>query len=115
MDYIVFLITIQIPFLYFVWKIFQARAEESRKDFHLLKKRTESIANFMDTLRLSVEKISEDIYRGGQVNTKMREMDKTITNLKRSLAELELYTGVSNSASALEELSSDNKPRDFVD
>ena len=112
MDYIVFLLTIQTPFLYLVWKIFQTRAKETRKDFHLLKRRTENIANFMDTLRLSVEKISEDIYREGQVNAKMRKMDGAIKDLKKSLAELELYTGMSDSA-LTEDMPSAGKPRDF--
>ena len=115
MEYIIFLLTIQAPFLYFMWKIFQHSGAETSRNMRNLKKQNEHIANFMDTLRMSVEKMSEDIYGNGKVNSRMFQIEKEIKELKKCFHQMELYTGLRTNNQTLEELSSSSslKEKDF--
>ena len=115
MEYIIFLLTIQLPFLYLAWKIVQKNSSEITRSMRILKTQNEHIANFMDTLRLSVEKISEDIYGNGKVNARMFQIEKNIKELKKSFQQMELYTGLNTSSNALEDLTSSSslKEKDF--
>ncbi len=76
-----------------------------------LKKQNEHIANFMDTLRMSVEKISEDVYGNGKVNSRMFYMEKELNELKTRIRQMELYTGL-RSSDKLESLSSSSTLKD---
>ena len=115
MEYIIFLLTIQFPFLYLIWKFFQKQHSEINNNLRSLKTQTEHIANFMDTLKLSVEKISEDIYGNGKVNARMFQIEKEIKELRKCFQQMEIYTGLNTSPSALEDLSSSSslKEKDF--
>jgi len=116
MEYIIFLLTIQMPFLYFIWKIFQKHSFEVKKDLQHLKKQNEHTANFMDTLRMSVEKISEDIYGkgNGKVNSRMFQIEKDFKELRQCFRQMELYTGLNTSSESLESSLSGLKDKDFV-
>ena len=109
MEYIIFLITIQIPFLYLIWKFFQQRNLEAGKNMRALKKQTDYIANFMNTLKMTVEKISEDIYENGKINSRIFQIEKDIKDLKTSFRQMELYTGLRTSEKTFESLSSSSK------
>lgn len=97
MEYIVFLLTIQVPFLYLIWKFTQKHRAETNKVLRSLKTQNGHIASFMDTLRMSVEKISEDIYGQGKVNSQMFHIEKKIQDMKIRFHQLELYTGLNTS------------------
>lgn len=112
MEYIIFLLTIQIPFLYLIWRMGQKQTSESSRNMRILKRQNEHIANFMDTLRLSVEKISEDLYGSGKVNSRMFQIEKEIKELKESFHQMEIYTGLNTKNSALEDLPSSHKLKD---
>ena len=114
MEYIIFLLTIQIPFLYFIWKIFQKHSFEVKKDMQHLKKQNEHIANFMDTLRMSVEKMSEDIYGSGKVNSRIFQIEKEFEELKHCFRQMELYTGLNTNSGSLESSLSSLKNKDFI-
>lgn len=106
MAYIIFLLTIQTPFLYFIWKLFNNQSVKIYRNLQILKKQNEHIANFMDTLRMSVEKISDDIYsRNGVINSRLSEIEKEMRGLKSRIRQMELYTGLSTKDS-IEEISS---------
>lgn len=115
MEYIIFLSTIQLPFLYLIWKFTQKHTLKVNRNMKILKKQNEHIANFMDTLRMSVEKISEDIYGNGKVNSRMFEMENEIQELKKCFQQMEIYTGLNTRGSVLENLSSSGslKGKDF--
>ncbi len=114
MEYIIFLLTIQLPFLYFIWKIVQKSGFETRKNIRSLKKHNEHIAGFMDTLRVSIEKISEDVYGSGKVNSKMFQLEKDIKELKVNFRQMEIYTGLSANNESLESSLPGLKEKDFV-
>lgn len=105
MEYIIFLVTIQLPFLYLIWKFFQKRNMEINNVLRNLKKQNEHIANFMDTLRMSVEKISEDLYGQGKVNARMFKIEKNIQDIKENLRQMELYTGLNTNSQTIKDLS----------
>ncbi|MDE0092135.1 MAG: hypothetical protein OXN83_02480 [Oligoflexia bacterium] len=108
MDYIIFMITIQAPFLYLIWRLFQKNSLETREELKNLRKQNEHIVNFMDTLKLSFEKMSEDIYGNGKVNSRLFEIEKNFKTLQKQFQDMELYTGVTTSPQSLENISSSN-------
>ena len=115
MAYIIFLLTIQAPFLYFIWKLFNRQSLKINRNLQILKKQNEHIANFMDTLRMSVEKISDDIYgKKGAVHSRLDEIEKEIRELKSRMRQMELYTGL-NTKDSIEEIRSSHfiKDKDF--
>ena len=116
MEYIIFLVTIQGPFLYLIWKTYQKHSGELKENIRHLKKQNEHIANFMDTLRMSLEKISEDIYGKGEVNARFFQIEKNLKDLKKSFRDIEVYTGLNPANQSLEELSSTPslKDKDFI-
>ena len=115
MDYIIFLITIQVPFLYLIWRLFQKNSLEGREELKSLRKQNEHIVNFMDTLKMSFEKMSEDIYGNGKVNSRLFEMEKNIKSLQKQFRDMELYTGLKTNTSSLDDLSSPSlKDKDFT-
>ena len=85
------------------------------RSLQMLKNQNEHIANFMDTLRMSVEKISEDIYGNGKVNSRMFQIEKEIKELKSRFQQMEMYTGLSANNNPIENLSSTSslKEKDF--
>ena len=112
MEYIIFLLTIQLPFLYIIWKLVQKQTSEMGRNMRVLKKQKEHIANFMDTLRMSVEKISEDVYGNGKVNSRMFQMERDITELKKCFQQMEIYTGLKTRSSVLDDLTSSSHLKD---
>ena len=115
MEYIIFLCTIQLPFLYLIGKIFQKQNSKMGRNLRALKKQNEHTANFMDTLRMSVEKISEDIHGNGKVNTRMFQLEKEIKELKDCFRQMELYTGLNTNRKSLEDLASPHlRGKDFI-
>ena len=116
MDYIIFMITIQSPFLYLIWRLFQKNSLKIREELRNLRKQNEHIVNFMDTLKLSFEKMSEDIYGNGKVNSRLFEMENQLKTLQKQFRDMELYTGLNTSANSMEELSSSAplKDKDFT-
>ena len=106
MEYIIFLVTIQLPFVYMIWRWFQKYRFENLKALRESKERMDHVASFMDTLRVSVEKISEDIYGKGQVSTRMFNIEKEVKELKKHFHHIEVYTGLGDGTNPLDELSS---------
>ncbi len=99
-----------------IWKITQKQNLEVSRNIRVLKKQNEHIANFMDTLRMSIEKISEDIYGNGKVNARMFQTEKEIEDLKKNFKQIAVYTGLNTKTSALDSLISSNslKGKDFM-
>ena len=106
MDYIIFMATIQAPFLYLIWRLFQKNSLTIREELKGLKKQNEHIVNFMDTLKMSFEKMSEDIYGNGKVNSRLFEIEKQIKAFQKKLEDMELYTGLNTNSQSLEDFSS---------
>ena len=106
MEYIIFLITMQVPFLYMIWKMNQKHSSKINSNMRVLKKKHEYITNFMDTLRMSIEKISEDIYGSGKVNSRMFRIEKELQELKKGFREMEIYTGLQTHHNSTEDLPS---------
>lgn len=113
MEYIIFLATIQLPFLYLIWKMTHNHILNLNKNLQVLKKQNEHIANFMDTLRMSVEKISEDLYGSGRVNSRMFQIEKEILELKDRLQQMETYTGLTTNNNVEFSSSGSLKEKDF--
>ena len=116
MDYIIFMATIQAPFLYLIWRLFQKNSLEIREELKNLRKQKEHIVNFMDTLKLSFEKMAEDVYGNGKVNSRLFEMENHLKTLQKQFQDMELYTGLNTSANSVEDLSSSAslKDKDFT-
>ena len=112
MDYIIFMLTIQIPFLYLMWRAFEKSRSETRTELKSLRKQNEHIANFMDTLKLSFEKMSEDIYGNGKVNARLFEIENKIKTLKTQFQDMELYTGLNTNSNSLEDFSDSTTLKD---
>ena len=114
MDYIIFMATIQTPFLYIMWRLFQKNSLTIRKELKSLSKQNQHIVNFMDTLKLSFEKMSEDIYGNGKVNSRIFEIENQLITFKKQLQDMELYTGLNTSSNSLEDFrSAPLKDKDF--
>ena len=116
MDYIIFMATIQAPFLYLIWRLFQKNSLSKRGELKNLRKQNEHIVNFMDTLKLSFEKMSEDIYGNGKVNSRLFKIESNFKTLQKQFRDMELYTGLNTSPSSVEDLSSSAslKDKDFT-
>ena len=95
-QYIMFMITIQTPFLYLIWRLFQKEQQEQRLTLRKIKKQNEHITRFIDTLKMSLEKVSEDLYGSGTINTRFNELEKKTSNFQAKLEDMELYTGLNN-------------------
>ena len=106
MDYIIFLLTIQAPFLYLIWRLFEKNSFTVRQELKSLRKQNEHIVNFMDTLKLSFEKMSEDVYGNGKVNSRIFKIENELKAFKKQLQDMELYTGLNTSSNSLEDFSS---------
>lgn len=116
MDYIIFMATIQLPFLYVIWKFFNQQLIRNEDSVNLLKKQNEHIARFMDTLKMSLERISEDLYGKGKINTRFFEIERNYKELQKKFSDMEFYTGL-NSGEVKKEpvpMSEDVSEKDFV-
>ena len=51
MDYIVFLITLQLPFIYLFWRFFKRYEDRTNTNFRLLTKRINQTNSLFETLR----------------------------------------------------------------
>ena len=96
MEYIMFMATIQAPFLYLIWRLFHKEQSEHRQALRNLKKQNEHISRFMETLKMSMEKVSEDLYGKGKINTRFQDLEKKVLHFESKLEDMELYTGLSN-------------------
>ena len=88
MEYIIFLITIQTPFLYFIWKVFKTDQKRTLANLRMLETRMGQIRNLVEALRLSMEKSSDDVEKDME---KIRTI-YALTNAR--LNQLEKYTGL---------------------
>lgn len=88
MEFIVFLITIQLPFVYLVWRFFKSYESKVLKNLRISTAQNERMSHMIDTLRLSLEKSAEDIYK------KIGELKKEQDQQARRLNQLEEQTGL---------------------
>ena len=88
MEYIIFLATIQLPFLYFIWKLFKTYQNRLLVNLRILETRIGQLRNLVETLRLSTEKASDDLEKDLE---KIRAV-YALTNVR--LKQLEKYTGL---------------------
>ena len=88
--------TIQIPFLYLIWRFFHRRQSEYKQTLRTLKKQNEHISRFMDTLKMSLERISEDLYGKGKINSRFQDLEGKVLKFQSKLEDMELYTGLTN-------------------
>lgn len=105
MEYIIFLITIQIPFLYFIWKLFKTHQNRTLANLRMLETRMGQIRNLVDALRLSMEKSSENLEKDVE---KIRAI-YALTSAR--INQLEKYTGLGEDRST----SSILKNHDFTE
>ena len=88
MEYIIFLATIQLPFLYFIWKLFKTYQNRLLVNLRILETRIGQLRNLVETLRLSTEKAADDLEKDLE---KIRAV-YALTNVR--LKQLEKYTGL---------------------
>ena len=93
MDYIIFLITIQAPFLYFIWKIFQTRQNRLLVVLRTLETRMGQTRNLLEALRLSLEKTAGDLEKD------MEKIRAAYALTAFRLKKLEKYTGLEDDSS----------------
>lgn len=97
MEYIIFMATIQVPFLYLIWRLFHKGQAEQRQALKTLKKQTEHITRFMDTLKMSLERVSDDLYGRGKITSRFEDLESQILRFQSKLEDMEIYTGLNNS------------------
>ena len=109
MEYFIFLITIQLPFCYLVWKFFQGHETRTASNLRILNTQSERMTHMIDTLRLSIEKSADDLYR------RVKKMETEQKLIKSRIYQIEKYTGLrSNINSPVEFPSSDSiQDKDF--
>ena len=93
MDYIIFLITIQAPFLYFIWKIFQTRQNRLLATLRALETRMGQARNLLEAQRLSLEKT------GGDLEKDMEKIRAAYALTAFRMKRLEKYTGLEDDSS----------------
>jgi len=97
MEYIMFMVTIQFPFLYLIWRLFHKEQYEHKQTLKTLKKQNENITRFIDTLKMSLERVSEDLYGKGKINSRFEDLESKVLDFQSKLEDMELYTGLTNS------------------
>lgn len=102
MEYIMFMVSIQTPFLYFIWRLFHKEQKEHRQALRSLKKQNEHISRFMDTLKMSLERVSEDLYGAGKISARFKNLEDNILNFQSKLEDMEIYTGLNNTPESKE-------------
>ena len=82
----------------------------------MLKTQIEHTTKFMDTLAMSIEKMSQDIYRDGKVGSKIAYIEKEVDTMKNRFKQIEIYTGLSLENNAMDDISSSSplKEKDFI-
>lgn len=93
MEYIIFLITIQIPFLYFIWKVFKTHQNRTHTNLRMLETRMGQIRNLVEALRLSTEKSSDDLEKD------MEKIRAIYALTSARINQLEKYTGLEEAGS----------------
>lgn len=94
MQYIIFMLTIQLPFIYLVWKFFKNYESKSFQAVKTLSTQTRKTAAVMDMLRMSLEKSTEDVY------SRLKAVEGKPELIESRIYQLEKYTGLrSNSPS----------------
>ena len=96
MEYIIFMIAIQAPFLYLIWRLFNLEKAEYRKVIRNLKNQNENMTRVVDTLKMSLERISEDLYGKGKINSRFFNLERNLQEFKVKLEDMEIYTGLNN-------------------
>ena len=94
MEYIIFLITIQVPFLYLIWKVFKTHQNRIHANLRMLETRMGQIRNLVEALRLSMEKSSDNLEKDVE---KIRAI-YALTSAR--INQLEKYTGLGEDQSA---------------
>ncbi|MGI9548627.1 MAG: hypothetical protein ACR2M7_01415 [Bdellovibrionales bacterium] len=92
MEYFIFLISIQFPFCYLIWKFFQMRSSRIARHIRTLNHQSERTIHLLETLRLSFEKSADDMY------IRMKKMEAEKEMMKTRLQQLEKYTGLRSQA-----------------
>jgi len=69
---------------------------ENRKTLRTLKKQQEHVSHFIDTLKMSLERMSEDLYGAGKVNARFFKLEKNLKDIEEKLIDMEIYTGLNN-------------------
>ncbi len=89
MDYIIFLATMQIPFLYIVWRMFRSQGERmesrTREKLRQMDERQKRISHMTDVFKMTLE-------------TSRADAASQINNIQGRLRELEKYTGLRTEA-----------------
>ena len=90
MEYIIFLITIQVPFVYFMWRVFQNQQSRLLMNLRMLENRLKKTQNLIEALRVSAEKTSNQLERDLEKTRALYALSETRLN------QLEKYTGLRN-------------------
>lgn len=104
MDYLVFLITLQLPFIYLFWRFFKGYESRSNANMRLFKKQIDQTSSLFETLRAMSDKNRQSLEKT------CRELEEENQRLKvtmhrynqfyeERLRELEKCTGISPSVS----------------
>lgn len=104
MEYIVFLVTLQLPFIYLFWRFFKRYEDRANTNFRFLTKRInqtnslfETLRTMSDTNRASLKKNCEELEE--ETNRLKVTMHRYNQFYEERIKQLERCTGISPSAS----------------
>lgn len=92
MNYIFFIATLQIPFLYFLWKVFQAYESRTNVKLRMLQKDLDNLEGLQNVMRMAHQKMRDDL------NGEIVFLKSELTVAKNHIQQLERHTGIRQSS-----------------
>ena len=110
MSYIVFIVTLQVPFFYFLWKFFQSYESRSNIKLRMLQKDIKNSEGLYNAMRMAYQKTREDL------NAEVEFLKSELVVAKNHIQQLERHTGIRQSSPVptMEWDSESLKDKDFV-
>ena len=92
MDYVVFIVTLQIPFLYFLWKFFQGYETRTNLKLRMFQKNLKDLDNLYNATKMSHQKFKQDM------DAEIDSLKSEQVESKNHIQQLERYTGLRKSS-----------------
>ena len=92
MNYIVFIATLQIPFLYFLWKFFQSYESRVNIKLRMLQKKLDNTDSLCNVMRIAYQKSK------GDMDVEIDSLKAELITAKNHIQQLERYTGLRKSS-----------------
>ena len=92
MDYIVFIIALQIPFLYFLWKFFQTYESRVNIKLRMLQRKLDNTDSLHNAMRIAYQKSK------GDMSLEIDSLKSELITAKNHIQQLERHTGLRKSS-----------------